>query len=389
MGRLTKEELAKLMEAEGCDRIWSWSKVNCFATSPYEYFLKYILHEKEDRQDCIYTTTGSLCHEILEKYYTGLIDYDKMIKLFDNGWAMAYGIAQLKFDRNDEEKNEKIAEKYYNNLIHFFENHKVMQYKPMIEKFVKIKINGSLFQGYIDCAFKDDDDNVHIVDFKSSSIYKGAKAEKECGQLVLYAIGVSQHGIPMDKIRICWNFLKYCTIQYEQKNGAIKTRDVERHKVGESLQNNARMWLKTFGYTDEETDSYLMELLDNNDIGVLPEEVQEKYSMDDCYVYVPLTEELVNGWIDKITSYISTITKKESLYEKTKNERLFWDDDDSVNMQSYYFATLCGYSANLHKPYKQYLDRLKSSRPNLFGGVSNSYKKKEDLSWLDNLPSLS
>ena len=77
---------------------------------------------------------------------------------------------------------------------------------------------------------------------------KGAKAENESGQLVLYAIGLNQQGIPMDKIKIRWNFLKYVTIQYEQKNGTVKTREVERCKIGESLQSNAKTWLKAFGY---------------------------------------------------------------------------------------------------------------------------------------------
>lgn len=82
------------------------------------------------------------------------------------------------------------------------------------------------------------------MDWKTSSIYKGKKAENECGQLVVYAIGLNQQGVPMDKIRICWNFLKYVSIQYEQANGAVKTREVERCKIGESLQTNAKMWLK-------------------------------------------------------------------------------------------------------------------------------------------------
>ena len=60
MARLTSEELQTLMKNEGVSRIWSWSKWNCFHTSPYEYFLKYILHKKEDRTDCIYTTTGGI-----------------------------------------------------------------------------------------------------------------------------------------------------------------------------------------------------------------------------------------------------------------------------------------------------------------------------------------
>ena len=108
MARLTSEELQALMKREGCDRIWSWSKINCFHTSPYEYYLKYIKRAKEDRANSIYVTTGGLAHNILEKFYTNEISYEKMLDEFEDGWMVAVDIAGLKFDRTDEEKNEKI-----------------------------------------------------------------------------------------------------------------------------------------------------------------------------------------------------------------------------------------------------------------------------------------
>ena len=69
MSRLTGEQLEALIKKEGVNRIWSWSKINCFHTSCYEYYLKYIKKAKEDRADSIYTTTGGLAHNILEKFY--------------------------------------------------------------------------------------------------------------------------------------------------------------------------------------------------------------------------------------------------------------------------------------------------------------------------------
>lgn len=405
MARKTYDELQAILKKENCSRWWSWSKVHCFQTSPYEYYLKYIIKAKEDRQDCIYTTTGGLCHDVIEKFYTGQIKYEDMINEFEDGWTVAYDIAGLKFDRNDEEKNKKIGDKYYENLRHFFHNHTILKNKPIIEQFIKIKIGAHLFQGYIDCCFKDDDGNYNIVDWKSSSIYKGAKAEEECGQLVLYAIGLNQMGVPFDKVRIAWNFLKYSTVQYEQANGTVKTRDVERYKIGDSLQSNARMWLKKLGYEDE-ADDYLMKLLDANDIGVLPEDVRAKYVVSDCYVYVDLTEKLVNKWTETVLNTIKDICLREKDYEDTGSEMAFWDTDESVKSQSYYFSTLCGYSANLHKPYAKYLETLEKQKGGLdiFGGVgsnvssngfvsipvTNSAKTKTnnddlDLSWLDDV----
>ena len=396
--RKTHEELQAIMKQENCDRIWSWSRINCFHTSPFEYMLKYIKHIKEDRQDCIYTTTGTLAHDILEKFYTNQVKYEDMIGQFEDAWLVAYDIGQLKFDRNDEEKNKKIGDKYYENLKHFFNNHTVLENKPSIEKFVKFKIGDNLFTGYIDCCFKDNDCNYNIIDFKTSSIYKGDKAENECGQLVCYGIALNQMGVPMDKIRIAWNFLKYVSIQYEQKNGVIKTREVERSKIGESLQSNAKTWLKAFGY---DPDEYLKLLLDTNNIDVLPEEVREKYFISDCYVYVPLTQKLIDKWVNTITTAIEDIKLREADYYETGSEKCFWDTDESVQAQSYYFSTLCGYSPNLHKPYAEYLNRLEASKngSGLFNGVGSdsddnisvtnkdicNNKDELDLSWLDNL----
>lgn len=402
MARLTSEELQTLMKNEGVSRIWSWSKWNCFHTSPYEYFLKYILHKKEDRTDCIYTTTGGIAHDIMERRYTGKLPYEQMIDDFEDGWVTAFNIAEMKFDRNSPEKNDKISQKYYENLKHFFMNHTPLKYKPVIEQFVKAKIGDNLFQGYIDVCFKDDEGNFNILDWKTSSIYKGKKAENECGQLVVYAIGLNQQGVPMDKIRICWNFLKYVSIQYEQANGAVKTREVERCKIGESLQTNAKMWLKKLGYADQ-VDDYLKLLLDTNGIECLPKEVQEKYIISDCYVYVPLTDELINRWKETIISTINDIELREKDYEETQSDKAFWDTDESVEAQSYYFSTLCGYSPNLHLPYKEYLERTEKAKDgDVFSGVSSSTVESSpvaqtnkvihqkdtenvDLSWLDNI----
>ena len=394
--RKTSKELQELMEKEGVDKIWSWSKINTFLNSPYEYYLKYIKKIPEDRANSIYTTTGSIAHNILEKLYTKAIKYEDMIDEYNDGWTTAFDIANLKFDRNDEEKNQSIAEGYYENLKHFFLNHTVLKEKVLIEQFAKIMIDGNLLQGYIDASFKDKDDCYTIVDFKTSTIYTGKKADKECGQLAIYALSFNQQGIPLDKIKICWNFLKYVTIQYEQKNGTIKTRNVERKKIGESLQSNAKMWLKAQGYEDE-LDDYLKQMIDTNDIKCLPDDVKSKYIISDCYVYVPVTESLIKHWYDLVANTIKDIELREKDYEETHNDKVFYDTEESIKEQNYYLSTLCGYSANLHKPYKAYLDKLEAAKngSDLYSGVGSDtdITSKDihnddsslDMSWLNDI----
>lgn len=396
MARLTGEQLKAVMKKYGVDELWSWSKVDSFINSPYEYFLKYVLHKKEDRNDCAYATMGGICHSTIEDLYNKKIKYAEMAEQFDDGWLTAIDIAELKFDRNDGAKNASISAKYKENLKHFFRNHHVIPFNVALEKFITAKIGDYVFQGYADAIYKDEEGNYHIVDWKTSTIYTGKKAEEKCGQLVVYAIGLNQAGVPMDKIKICWNFLKYVSIEYQQKNGTVKTREVERHKIGESLQSNAKVWLREFGYKDQ-IDDYLKALSDSNSIDVLPEKVREKYKISDCYVYVELTPDLINGWTHRIIDTIIDIHMRENDYNETKNDKAFWDTDESVQAQSYYFATLCGYSPNLHLPYKAYLDRLDAAKngedtfSNLgsnsveTGATVNSKADDVDLSWLDNL----
>lgn len=397
MARKTKEELNALQKKLNVDRLWSWSRYHTYVVSNFEYFLKYILNKKEDRTDSIYSYTGGLSHDILEKFYRKKIKFSDMINEFEDGWTM-YEIADLKFNRNDEEKDKKIRVKYKNNLVHFFKNHNKIKGKVELEKFITIKIGTHVFQGYLDFCRKDKDGNFIIQDWKTSSIYKGKKALEEAGQLILYAIGLNQMGVPFDKIRICWNFLKYCNVTVTQakidKETGLNTttvRQIERSEIGSSLHSSAKMWLTKLGY-EERLLEYLDLLVQTNDIKCLPKEVQSKFKIEDCYVYVDITDELINSFKVDIIDTLHEVKTKELEYHNTLDENIFWDSDESIKKQDYYFATLCGFSPSLHKPYAQYLDKLKeqnNNRDNVFGGVGSDLSDEnndgEDLSWLDML----
>lgn len=395
MTRLSNEQLEKVKERYNVSQLYSWSRINCFMTSHYEFFLKYVLHKKEDIDNCAYAPMGGITHTTLEKFYTGKIDYDEMYNSFDDGWTVGIDVADLKFDRNDEEKNEKIKTKYKADLTHFFKHHNPIEHKVAIEKFVTAKIGSFVLQGYIDAAYKDDNGNYNIIDWKTSSAYRGKTLEEKSGQLCVYSLGLVQAGVPLEKIKAGFNFLKYCTVQYEQANGDIKTRDIERYKIGESLKSNVKMWLKKLGYEDD-LDKYIDLLISTNSIDCLPDEVQDKYVFSDCYVYIPLNQKLIDKWVKVIDTTIKDILMRESDYEKTKNDACFWDDEDSVKKESYYYATLCGYSPNLLKPYAAYLEKLERAKNggNIFDGVGSEFgsnavqtydNKEVDLSWLDSL----
>ena len=398
--RLSKDELEKVKEKYGVNRFFSWSKIEKFNTSPYEYFLKSVLHIPEDRNDCVYAAMGGMAHDILEKLYNGKIEHKDMVDEFETAWSSAVDISDLKFDRNDEEHNKKLANKYYDDLKHFYKHYVKLPYKVMTEQFIVTKISDYVLQGYLDVIFKDDNDYYTIIDYKTSSIYRGKTLLEKSGQLCVYTLGLIQKGIPLEKIKTAFNFLKYVTVQYEQANGDKKERYIERCELGSKLQSNAKMWLKKLGYT-EQIDEYLKDLVDYNDIGVLPKDVQAKFQISDCYVYIPLTQELLDSWIEKISTTIKDIIWREEQYAKDKNEKWFFDTEDNVKKESYYLATLCGYSPSLHLPYQKYLEKLEESKNgnDLFNGIgtcaeneqvevhaqSSNKSSEMDLSWLDNL----
>lgn len=396
--RLTSEQLQKVKDKYGVDELYSWSKVNTFMTSPFEFYLNYILHKKPDIDNCAYAPLGSCVHQVIEDYYSGRISYEDMIESFEDVWTTAIDIADLRFDRNDETKNDNIKNKYKEDLTYFFKNHTPLKNKVELERFLAAKIGDYVLQGYADAITKDDEGNFVIIDWKTSTKYSKKALEEHSGQLTVYAIALMQLGVPLEKIRCAFNFLKYCTVEYKQANGTIKTRDIERFELGEKLQSNIAMWLKKLGY-EEQMDDYLKMVIDTNSLDCLPEEIKQIYTLHDCYAYINLNEKLVEKWTNEIIAIIKDIELRKADWEETHSENIWWDTDESVKAQSYYFATLSGYSANLHKPYKAYLEKLEASQngsglfSGLLGGntvtssskVINNKNDDLDLSWLDNI----
>ena len=393
--RLSYEELEKVKQQYGVDILWSFSRFNCYRTSKYEYMLKYVQKVKENNDKMsAYAPLGTVCHDNIEAYYDGKLSADSLPNEFDETFTVNIDIAGLCFDRCDSTKNENIKTKYYKNLMHYFENFKPMDVKPTLEQFLTIKVtNDIVFQGYADCLSIEDGYCI-VTDFKTSSIYKGKKAEKESAQLVLYSESLRQKGFPKDKIKARWAFLKYVDIDCEQVNGKTKTRTVERAEIGNSLQASAKTWLKKYGYEDDML-MYLDALAQSNDIKVLPEEVQKKFVIRECYVYIDNIWNLYDELKEEIITTIAEINEKTEKYNELKDsdidaaEHLFWDDDETLKAQSYYFNNLSGFLIPTIKPYKQYLDRINTDKNLDLLGLNNENKnepqEEDDLSWLKGL----
>lgn len=376
------KEIQKIAKKMGCTSIFSWSKLNTYLRDNYEYLLKYILKIPEDRKDSIYAISGGVCHSIIEQLYTKKIKYEDMLEAYEDE-LFKFNLSELKYDRNDEEKNKKIGDKYEACLRHFFSNHQKIKGKPKIEMFIPIKIDDILIQGYIDfihSEIRDDKKYLVVTDWKTSSIYKGAKLDEEKGQLLLYGLGIHQKlNIPLDQIVVRWAFLKYVDVDCLQANGIWKTRTIERNAIGESLKSSVKMWLKKSenNLSDDKINDYLDRIVEENSIECLPEDVKDKFVIRDCYVEVPLTEETIEELKENIITTVKEIKAKELEYENTKDENIWWKD--VTDKDSYFMNCLSGYSSRLHKPYAKYLEEKE-----MF--LNKEEKEDEDdLGWLNDI----
>ena len=400
--RKTPEELERIKNQYGVDTLWSFSKLNKYVTSPYEYYLKYILKVKEDRQDGIYAISGGTVHSIIEKFYKKEISYEDMITQYEDA-LFTFEMAELKYNKTDEEKNAKIANKYEDCIRHFFRNHVPFTQKAMIEQFALTQVGGRVFQGYIDFVFQDEDKNFTILDWKTSTMYRGDKVLKEGKQLLLYAQSLIQHGIPIDKVKICWDFIKYTTVTYKQKNGEIKERQIERNSVGSSLSAAIKTKLKELKYSTEEINSFIDLVVDSNSLHMLPKEVQDQFKFSDCLVYIPLTQEILDNLNEEIISTLESIDKTTEIWYNKKAQgsseqeldKIWYDTDEQLKANEYYFMNLCGYSLKLHKPWADYCAKKELEKQQEFDIISNfeenipTAKTEEydenDLSWMENL----
>lgn len=386
--RLTEEELKNVKEKYGVDTLYSFSRFDKFRQSKYEYFLTYIKHEDPQGEISPYGILGGECHDLIESFYNGKIEYKDLADAFDTAFATNIDMLDYKFNRSDEEMNKSIKKKYYENLLEFFKNYKPLPYKMANEKFVTIKVTDDIvFHGYIDNVYKDENGIYWITDYKTSSAYKGKAIEEHSHQLVLYAAGLNQMGVSADKIRIQWNFLKYVNIDTLQKNGKVAHTVSERREIGQKCKAKAKIWLKTYGFSDDEIDEFANEMLVSNSIDCLPDEVKEKFTIEDCYVEVENWQDIWKDLKEEIVETIDEINRLTEEYNLTGDDKLFWDDDEKLKSQSYYLSNLSNYKINQLKDYANYLERQeaeKEASEDLLG-VGKKIKEDDDLAWLSDI----
>ena len=361
MGRLSKEEYQKLKDKYG--ELYSYSKYSTYLNDPYTYFLNYVLSTPKDRPQNNFNVLGEKTHDLIEKAYKDGWTNEQLLESFRCA-VTDYQLLDRKFILGNDKVNDNVEEKYIPCVEHYLKNLVPLNYPFEIEEFVDTFIGNYYFYGYIDMSHKEADDEAHdytvyITDFKTSTIYSGQDKAEHAEQLLLYAYAYSQkYFVPLNKIKIRWDFIKYVNLIFRQANGKTKIQAIERHELKDRLCEKVENWAKKLRYDEFEISDFLV-LVEQEKYCDLPENIRNNFSVEHCYVEVDFTQKDINELIEKIVATIDDANKNTNKFycELMENDSMFWRE--VTNSDEFYFNNLCEYSAKLHKPYAKYLDTKK------------------------------
>ena len=150
---MTQEELEAIKKKHNVQRLWSWSRMNTYMTSKFEYLLKYILKSKEDRCDSSYVTLGTICHDTLDKFYEGEIEYEN----FNAAGATVhiYGRNVHPGSAKGKMKNAILIAQEFQSMLPVFQN---PMYTEMYEGFYHLDhISGNVEAVQADYIIRDHD----------------------------------------------------------------------------------------------------------------------------------------------------------------------------------------------------------------------------------------
>jgi RecB family exonuclease len=404
-------------------QIWSYSRISNYLGCPHEFYLNKIL--KKEGTNSLWGILGGLSHQQLEDFYNGKIKYEDMLKKFETSF-LDYEMADLKFVK-DEDQNNRMVKKYKDCMVHFFKNHKPVQQKVLSEREVWVDTGIAGFIGYVDAIHKDEEGFYVITDYKTSSMgneYKGVNLLHKQEQLLLYALALTQLGIPLDKIKIRWNFLKYTNIVCKHmvsvtytKNGKEVTSTMRKDEMIKKLSPQLKKDIIEFvpGTTTQELKNIIAKLDEEGSISGLPSIIKDRYvikpvvktgerhkwveaiktvlskdmysyGMSDVDVVIEYAECLADNNLDSLPEEISKNYELEDCYvygdvSKKNIDNLInnmnmaiidikgrgthesaWQDNKLENDKTkYYCSNLCSMKSHC-KFYSEYIEELKKQQ---------------------------
>lgn len=293
VGKRRVEPIIKELDAAG-KQVVSISRLNTIADGGclYEGYLTYVL--KQHGEDGIYGAMGNTIHDKLQMIIEGTETTECLLPTLMNKLE-TLNIAGIDFPK-DSQGGTAIRDSWMADMTHFCKNFVRPAGNFTTEEFCLLKVNENLYlQGYIDLIQHHKDGSESIWDWKTSTNFKTADIVHHGRQLVCYAMAKEAAGVHINNVG--WIMLKYVEVTFQGRARSNSKEDTEIHKIlnrGKLLKELAP-YLKRglLGCMDELTaDLMLEEAIAQNDMSLLPDVVQEKYTIKPYVRKYEVTDEL-------------------------------------------------------------------------------------------------
>jgi len=339
-------KLTKVPEKYSGKKIYSISKLQTYEQCQYQFWLNYI--QKLKGIENVYGFIGSIAHELVCELQFNRITKEDAIKKLHND------LLEMEL-RNCKFPSPKIEKNFTECLEHYLNNFQPINCKQIkFEKEIYTEINEHIFRMFIDAVILTNDDKLEIIDFKTSTKYSTNDIEKKYKyQLLLYAYATEQEfKVKLNSVK--WNFLKYCTITYEEQlktKTKLKYKNVARNEIVSELSSDIKKRLLALGKTEAETFIILEKAEKKKEI---PEQLKSFYKIEDFYVEYPWNEETKQQLLNYINKIIVEVE-----FKSQENEFEGFELNDK---NSFFCVHLCGQKNNC-KYYKNYQDKWDYGKP--------------------------
>ena len=326
MSIIAKEDIREQIDNLKADghTVYSISRLNNFNSCPYCYHLTYNLKLPQVQNP--YSVMGDVIHDAIENIYKGEKSKEDMVSIL-NETLLKCELFGSKFP------SEKIKANWVADMTHFVNNFKKLDGDFITEKGFVFDIDGVFMQGFID-AINRKDELLNILDWKTSSAFKGEKLKDAGRQLILYKLAIeSLFNMSVDKVG--WDMLKYVYVCYGNRK-----KMCSRRQWVKDISNLLETDLKKLGIDIFLISMYIDQAIKSNSLDGMPIQIQEKYSLEDCIVYYNITDDLV----DECKTYISNTVKK--IEDRNNSIDDDWEHTE-INAKTLFFCEqLCGQRDN-------------------------------------------
>lgn len=317
-----KDLLEKLKKDN--EDIDSYSKLDSFRQCKGTYNDTYNLKLK--RANNIYAIIGGELHDALEDIYDNEWTEDENKARLTEGLHKALeiiGTHNYHFEHKtlDEKKElvapypikfmtEAVEDNFMKAIRHYIRFYKKENTRRLTEALVLTKLNGRWMQGFIDVIQEDENGpgkTLKIVDYKTSTMWKGKESTKEhARQMILYAWMIQQQ-MNVKVTSVGWDMIKYINIKYKGKtrktNTLIRRDQIFSEKYG--VLKEIYLAFQEKGYDQLDTATILAEAIQNE---MIPDEIADRFDIWTGYVDYPINDEIIQETVDYLTETMNEIS---------------------------------------------------------------------------------